>query len=121
MDLQEILERFSIITNLSMDEVSPWIPLCEDASQEIERNLKEGANTGENSRRLNAAVAALAFYRYVLYRASGGGMESFTAGELRIRTNSQVNVKIAYEVWMGAKSAIADLLVDDNFMFERIV
>ncbi len=121
MNLQETLERFSIIANLSMDEVSPWIPLCEDACEEIKNHLKKEVSAEENSRRLNVAAAALAFYRYVLYKASGGGMESFAAGELRIKTNAPASVKMAYNVWKDAKNAIADLLKDDEFVFERIV
>lgn len=121
MNLQEILERFAIIASLSMDDISPWIPLCEDACEEIKRHLKEGISEEENARRLNVAAAALAFYRYVLYRTSGGGMESFSAGELRIKTNAETSVKMAYNVWKDARNAVADLLTDDDFMFERII
>ncbi len=121
MNLQEILERFAIIASLSMDDVSLWIPICEDASEEIKRHLKEGISEDENARRLNVAAAALAFYRYILYKTAGGGTESFSAGELRIKTNAQVSVKTAYNVWRDAKNSIADLLTDDDFIFERIV
>ncbi len=121
MDLQEILKRFSTIANLSWDEAAHWATICEDSYSEIKNHLRDGVDENEHSRRLNVAAAALAFYKYVSYRASGGGMESFTAGEIRIKTNVEANIKIAYSVWKDAKMAISDLLKDDNFVFERIV
>ncbi len=121
MDLQEVLDRFGLIANLSPDEVTPWVPICEDSILEIESHLKENVDEESNSRRLEVAAAGLSFYKYSLYRASGSGMESFTAGELRIKTNSTENVTIAYKVWQEAKSSIYDLLVDENFVFERII
>ncbi len=121
MNLQETLERFAIIAGLSMDDISPWIPICEDAYDEIKRHLRDETDEDANSRRLNVAAAALAFYRYILYKVSGGGMESFSAGELRIKTNGETSVKMAYNVWKDAKNAVADLLTDDDFMFERII
>lgn len=121
MNLQETLERFAIIAGLSMDDISPWIPICEDAYDEIKRNLREETDEDENSRRLNVAAAALAFYRYVLYESSGNRAESFSAGELRIKANAQSAVKMAYSVWKDARNAVADLLTDNDFMFERIL
>ena len=119
--LQEVLDRFALIANLSADEVTPWIETCEDSISEIESNLRENIDQELNSRRLEAAAAGLSFYKYSLYRASGAGMESFSAGELRIKTNSSENVKIAYKAWQEAKNSIYDLLKDNNFVFERIV
>ncbi len=121
MDLHEIIKKFSIITGLSDEEVSPWTSICEDACLEIRKNLREDADEESNSRRLNAAAAALAFYRYVLYCSSGGGVESFTTGEIRVKTDAQTSVKIAYTAWIDAKRSIADILKDEDFMFERIV
>ena len=120
MNLQEIIERFTIIANLSESEVYPWISLCEDACEEIKNHLKSGVSIQDNSRRLCVAAAALAFYRYALYRASSGAMESFTAGELRIKTDSKLSAQIAYSVWRDARNAVSDLLKDDEFIFERI-
>jgi len=121
LNLNEIIKRFSIIADLSWDEASPWTSVCEDACLEIRSNLRDDVKEEDNERRLNAAAAALAFYRYVLYRCSGGGMESFTAGEIRIKTDAKTHAKMAYNVWLDAKRSISDLLKDTEFMFERIM
>ncbi len=121
MNLQDIVKRFSIISNLSLEEAFPWTQVCEEAAEEIRLHLKKGVDENEHHRRLDAAAASLAFYRYVLYRASGGGMESFTAGEIRIKTDAKTSVKMALAVWKDAKHSISDLLNDDEFIFETIL
>lgn len=121
MELQNIVKRFSIIANISFKEAFPWTGICEEAADEIRAHLKSSVNESDHSRRLSAAAAALAFYRYVLYRASGGGMQSFTAGEIRIKADAKTSVKMALAVWKDAKHAIADLLNDDDFMFETVL
>lgn len=121
MNLQNIVKRFAIIANISLEEAFPWTEICEEAADEIKAHLKNDVDETEHHRRLDAAAAALGFYRYVLYRASGGGMESFTAGEIRIKSDAKTSVKMALAVWKDAKRSIADLLNDDDFMFETIL
>lgn len=116
-----VLERFSIITNIELDESSSWITLCKDSVEEIENHLKEGIDINIHAHRLEVAAATLAFYKYTLYRASSPGMESFSAGELRIKSDPNTSVKMAYRAWQEAKGSIADLIRDDDFVFERIV
>ena len=120
MNPEEILERFAIIANISITEGSPWIFLCEEASDDIISHLEDSVSVDDSSWRLTVAAASLAFSRYVLYNSANGTTASFGAGEIRIKTDSQVTVKHAYEVWLNAKRAISDLLTDDEFVFERI-
>ncbi len=120
MNPEEVLSRFLIIANIPLEEASSWIPLCAEASDEILRHLKNSVNPAEHMHRLTTSAAALAFYRYILYNVANGGAESFGAGELRIRTNTEVAIKNAYAVWLDAKRSIADLLNDEEFVFERI-
>lgn len=120
MNLQSVIERFSIVAKLSIEETSPWIDLCKDSTEEIERNLKSDVDIELNSRRLESAAAALSFYKYTLYRASASGMESFSAGELKIKNDCNSSVRIASTIWREAKKSISDLLKDTDFAFERI-
>lgn len=121
MDPEDTLERFALIADISLAEAAQWLPLCEEACSEIESHLKESVDIDANSRRLTTAAASLAFYRYVLYINASGNTESFTAGELRIKTDVDSTIKLAYAVWLDAKYAISDLLEDSDFMFEMIV
>lgn len=115
-----VLERFSVIANIELDDSSQWIPMCQDCMNEITAHIKIGVDIEENSRRLEVAAASLALYKYALYRASNTAMESFTAGEVRVKTDPNTAVKMAYRAWQEAKKSIADLLEDNDFVFERI-
>jgi len=121
MNPEEVLEKFGIIANISVPEISQWSIICEEACEEIKRHLKSGVDINENSHRLNSAAAALAFYRYILYSSAIGNTESFTAGEIRVKNNATAAVQIAYKVWIEAKQSINDLLEDNEFVFERTV
>lgn len=120
LDLDGTLERFALIANISVTEAEQWSDLCEEACEEIERYLKESVDIETNSRRLSTAAASLAFYKYSLYINASGNTESFTAGELYIKTDVDSTIKLAYDVWLDAKYAISDLLEDSDFIFETI-
>ena len=120
MDTQEVLKRFAMIASLTVEEAAPWITLCEDSICEIKKHVKEGVDMESKERQLNAAAAALSFYKYTLYRASGTGMDSFTAGDISIKSEKKASVQMAYNVWTEARSCVCDLLEDDGFIFERI-
>lgn len=120
MDLQEILERFSLISGLSDEEASLWEPLLIDAQKEIESKLKSSVDQEADGRRLNVAAAALGFYKYTLYRLSGSGMGSFSAGDLSINLNDKESINIALNIWQEAKASIYDLLKDDDFLFQSL-
>lgn len=118
LDLQDILERFSLISGLSAEEALLWEPLLLDAQYEIESKLKTDIDQTAHGRRLNVAAAALGFYKYTLYRLSGTGMGSFSAGDLSISLNDKESINIALNIWQEAKASIYDLLEDSDFLFK---
>ena len=120
MDIQEVLERFSIIAGLSIDQAAPWTFLCSESIEQIRKHIKEGIDVSKHSRRLGAVAAALAFYRYIMYKGSGGGLESFTAGDISVKNDKKTSLQVAFAVWRDARSSVADLLNDEDFVFERI-
>ncbi len=122
MNIETVIEKFSVIANLEITEVSPWISTCQESIDEIKLHLKENVDEEkeENLRRLETAAAALAMYKYVLYKAAVPGAEYFSAGELKVKSDPGTSVKMAYRLWLDAKNSISDLLIDDGFVFERI-
>ena len=124
MNLQKILEKFSIISNTELDDISSWIPFCEDSMEEIKAHLKKDVDIEEpsNARRLETAAATLTLYKYILYNITSNiNTETFAAGELRVKTNYTASIKSAYQAWEQAKNSISDILIDETFTFERIV
>lgn len=120
MNLDVVLERFSMIVNIEVEDAAKWVPICSESVDEIKNKLKDGVDMQKNAHRLEVAAAALAIYKYTLYNSVISGAESFTAGELRMKSDSQTSVKMAYRAWQEAKNSISDLLKDEDFVFERI-
>ena len=120
MNIQEILMRFALIADLNLEEAAPWLPICSEAAEEIRGQLKNAADEATHARRLTAAAAALAFYRYTLYRASGSGMDTFSAGDVKITSDKKNSVQIAQSVWCNARNTVSDVLKDDGFLFEQV-
>lgn len=120
MNLEIVVQRFSVIANVEIEDSSKWIPVCYESTQEIKRHLKEGVDEEANAHRLEVAAAALALYKYTLFNATTLTTESFTAGEMKIKTDPNTSVKMAAKVWQEAKRSISDLIEDEGFIFERI-
>ncbi len=120
MDIKEILLRFSLIASLSEEEAAPWVSICSEAAEEIRRLMKDATKEEENGARLNAAAAALALYRYTVYRASAEEMSSFSAGDIKINSDKKIMVEMALKVWLDAKRSISDLINDDEFLVGQV-
>ena len=121
MKTEDVLERFAIIASLTDSVSSKWSFIVEDAVAEIKSKLKSDIDENINGRRLTAAAAALSFYKYTLYKAASDELESFSAGDISIKSNCQKSIEIAFSVWNEAKKSILDLLNDDEFYFEQVV
>lgn len=119
VELQEILKRFRLYAALTDEEAAPWLPLVSDAAADIRRTARREPD-GEAMARLQRAAAALAFYRYTLYRASGVGMESFRAGDIQISAEKADTVRFAERVWSEERARAHDLLNDCDFLFQRV-
>lgn len=120
MNPQDILDRLALMAGLSDEEAAALLPLCGEAAADLRRALRPGVNEQTQSGRLTAAAAALAYYRYTLFRAPGGGWESFTAGDISVRQDGKTAVLLTKQVWLDAQSAVADLLEDDGFCFRQV-
>ena len=118
MNLEIVVQRFSVIANIEIEDSSKWIPICGESMEEIKMHLKEGVDEEKNAHRLEVAAAAL--YKYTLFTATTLTTESFTAGEIKIKTDPNTSVKMATKVWQEAKKSISDLIKDEGFVFERI-
>ena len=120
MELNAILNRFSVISGLSLGESDTFIPICNDAKAYIQSKLKPNVNESAESERLEAAAAALSFYKYVLYKASLQGTQSFSAGDVSIKEDSKQQIENARTVWYEAKASVCDILQDDEFYFQQV-
>lgn len=115
MNIDEIMERFAVLADLTAEEAAPWRFLCEDALVRIQTQCREDVDTVDQSSVLCAAVSALAFYQYTLCsRVREDG--DFTAGDVKISGGTH-GAACARDLWLDAKERIAPLLRDEGFFF----
>lgn len=123
MAIADVKAKFAKLTGLSaLDVTTNWVDVINEAISEIDSKLRSDVNKENVSARLEAAYAALSFYKYSLYNATENSeIESFSAGDISIKCNKKVLVDEAYKFWQEAKNSIYDLLEDENFLFKRTV
>lgn len=120
MDTEKIVERFALLSSLTLEEASTFTYICNDAKNEIVSKLLPDIDSTLHSERLIAAAAALSLYRYMQLKALNQTTESFSAGDIAIKENYNQATKIAYEIWLDEKAKIADILHDNDFVFWRV-
>ena len=118
MDLSGVLNRFSLVSGLSPDDTIIWSSLCQDSMNEIGMALKEGVDSGakEHKDRLENAVACLSLYKYALYKLYETNLDT----EISTVQAKQIYIKNAYQIWLTSRTAVADILEDNEFVFEGI-
>jgi len=114
--IEDVVERFALMTDLSSSDAVNYQAICENAMAELNRRVLQ--DDAESQPFLCAAAAALALYRWALITASND-LGSFSAGDVKI-TKSSTNVAMAKEMWQEAVVAAAPYLADKGFLFERI-
>lgn len=117
MELEEIVQRFSLLAGLTPEQAAPWHLLCNDALLRIQSQCRETTEAAEQSGLLCAAASALAFYWYMLGQDAGCS-DSFTAGEVKLGASHGADA--AKQLWLDARSQIAHLLRDEGFFFTAV-
>lgn len=116
-----MLKRFSIISGLTLLEAADFEEIVKWACSEIKRKIRKNIDEQSESARLNAAAAALAFYKYTLYKSSRYEADSFSAGDVSIKCSGKNTLDRAYKIFEQEKANASDLLIDDEFLFSRTV
>lgn len=121
LDLNAILNRFTLLSNIPLDEIGPFVPICSDAKTEIQLKIRPNVDESAEGERLEAAAAALSFYKYTLYNASLQSTQSFSAGDVSIKEDTKQQIENARLMWNETRASIRDLLQDDEFCFQQVI
>lgn len=120
MRLNEVLERFSLISGLEGEELSRYAPLCIDAISGIKSRVPKLDKIGcEDMRRLVNCAAALAFYKYTLY-APEGLAESFDTGSLSVKMSKSPQERARLILTQELRGAEDIVCFDDDFVFKGV-
>ena len=117
MSLNEIIERFTLVSGYERKEISRFLPIIIDCKEYFESRISRELSRVDQRR----AVHACAVYAY--YRISRLGLETgianFKAGDVQIVTDD--NPGTASALWEEEKAAVADIVdVDDSFSFKAV-
>ena len=120
MRLNEVINRFSLVSGLEPSEVTKWTPVCVDAMNEIKRKVLPGVLEDEgNVLRLSACAGVLAYYRYCMYK-TGDKTKQFTAGAVSV-TMENSDTEKAQKLWEFERRSVEDLLTStEDFCFRRV-
>lgn len=120
MNYDKIFNGFMLFSALSGEEASEWAFLIYDCIDEFKSILKPQAYLSENSRRVTAAAAALANYRYRKILDSRGVLSGVRTSGLEIK-NDERSLTAARDIYLERLAGISDLVLDRDFLFERMM
>ena len=120
MNLNEIIERFTLVSGLKMNEVSRYLPLIADC-RELFLERASGELSEARQRRLAHACAVYAYYRVCLLLRDGG-LESFKAGDVQMNTAKFAELcDGAQRMWEEERTVISDIVsFDEGFAFRSV-
>ena len=116
MSLNEIIERFTLVSGYERKEISRFLPIIIDCREFFEERVG-GELTGSQRRRIIHACAVYAYYR-ISRLGNDTGVDSFKAGDVQITMN---HGEAASKLWEEEKAAIADIVrIDDGYFFRAV-
>lgn len=117
MSLKEIIERFTLVSGLEMQEVSRWLPIILDCKEFFEEHLR-GELSEADSRRAAYACAVYAHYKISLICGSEE-VASFKVGDVQFAPLPQADV--AEKMWLSERGSIGDILdICGEFAFRSV-
>ena len=120
MSLNDIIERFTLVSGLEMNEVSRFLPLLIDCKEYFEERMADGLSDSHR-RRLAHACAVYAYYRVCLTRTEGA-CSSIKAGDLQLTGPSRGELRdAARDLWREEREAVAGMVdLEDGFAFRSV-
>ncbi len=120
MNLNDIIERFTLVSGMTMSDASRYLPLIADCRAFFEERIS-GDLTAAQSRRAAQACAVYAYYRLCLLMRDTG-LGTFKAGDVQIGAAKHSEQCAAAErMWTEERGMVADLGdFDDAFAFRSV-
>lgn len=118
MNIQNIINRFVLLSGVSAKESEEFSGFCSEAKDYIQSITNTDTESESVSALLENAAAAFSFYKYTLYLAGSGKLSGFSAGDVSV-DGTESTVKYALELWLQSRSQISDYIVDkgNDFAF----
>lgn len=116
MSLNEIIERFTLVSGWDMQEVSRYLPIIRDCAAYFEDSIGRELTDGERGR-VAYACAVYAYYKIASVCRDGG--LSFKAGDVQV--NMDEICESARRMWESERREIADIVdIGGDFAFRSV-
>lgn len=117
MSLNELIERFTLVSGFERKDVSRYLPILIDCKVYFESRLRCDLSASDRRRAVHAC-AVYAYYRVSL-TIRDGGLNSFKAGDVSLTVDDMVTS--AERMWNAERCEIADIAdMNDDFAFRRV-
>ncbi len=120
MKTVKIVEGFARLAGMSAEDGMAHYDLCKGAEESVRVMLVDSNSEVLYESALTRAAAALAYYRYVLVKASNMPNGGYQVKDIRIGGVNAINIEAAKTMWIQALNDIKGLVKDGNFMFRRV-
>lgn len=117
MSFIDTLNRFKLVSGLSDEESSKWLPVIKDACDYVKTLAVKENPTEYELKTLDKAAGVNAYYRYVVYTLEEES--SFSAGDVSVTYNKD-KVQRAKEMWDKELENLGDLVCASHFSFRAV-
>ena len=116
MRLNEIIERFKLVSGFGMKDVSRYLPVITDCRQYFEAIIPELSEA--ELRRVEHACAVYAFYR-ISQMGRTDDLRSFKVGDVQM--NVEAIGEAAEKLWIAERESISDIVdISGGFAFRSV-
>lgn len=115
MTIERVLEALAMIGDYSDDDIARYTPLAQKNLALLDNDI---TLSEADEQRLAYLAGAKTNYEIVLINASGDGVTSFSAGDVKIEQGD--SVMLAKEIYSSALDDASDLVSDSSFCFRSV-
>lgn len=120
MGINQVTERFKLLSGVDGEELLKWMPLINESDSYVKSLLKPDVKEENYSDLLSSAAGTYAYYKWSLY-SNSGDIKQFKAGDITITENSSDTNDNALVLWKQSLDEIAHLTRDNSFFFEGVL
>ena len=120
MSLNDVINRFSLVSGLDRKDISAYLPVILDAMAFFDEKTRDSELSASDRKRLTHACAVYAYYKISLCR-NAEQLSSFKAGDVSFTVeNLRADAKA---MWEHERGEIGDIVMlgDSDFSFLGVV
>ncbi|MCH5202002.1 MAG: hypothetical protein J1F17_02240 [Oscillospiraceae bacterium] len=120
MGINQVAERFQLLSGVDDGKLQKWMPLISESASYVKSLLKPDVKEEKYGDLLSSAAGTYAYYKWSLY-SNSGDIKQFKAGDITVTENSGNNNQNSLVLWKQSLDEIAHLTKNNSFFFEGVL